>query len=682
MKFKSSLAVLFAALIAADASAQSSTDVAPIDGVGNNLEHPSWGSAGSDLLRLVPAAYTDGIFAPSLPNNLSARLISNILNDQASANNPAQDISTVDQNSLSDFGYVFGQFIDHDMDLTPDSGAPLPILVAADDPIGPQPLEFFRSLIDPSTGVTTPAQQVNVVTSYLDLSQVYGSSQFVADALRTFQSGLLKTSPGNMLPYANTSYFTTDEITALNMANDPHAVPDDLLFATGDRRGNENIELTALETLFVRNHNLLAGKVQALHSDWTDEQLYQAARKLNIAQYQHIIYTEWLPAVFGKNALSAYRGYKTNVNASIANEFSTVAFRFGHSMLSGDIERKGNDGQDLAPSISLAEDFFDPYLLNPSGVVDPYTGLTSTDIDPILKADADATGQAMDLLAVSEVRDLLFGNGGLGGDDLMARDVQRGRDNGIPDYNTVRRGLGLSVAHSFSDVINAGQSRGQRASAADLLIQHQLGQAYPGGVGTIDLFEGGLCEHHVQGSDVGPTFQKIMVDQFQRLRDGDRFFYLNESFDAEETALFHQADTLAKVIMANTTITNLQTNVMVFTASISGTVSLKGSQTGGAAGATVQLKNADGDTVATTQTDQRGHYSFNQLSAGGNNAAIAPGISGTGVYYVNVIAPRGTKQASNAPDPIMITRGGSNVSGVNFSLASQAVSRPGSGGRR
>src|SRR5262249_20360962 len=153
---------------------------------------------------------------------------------------------------LSDFVYVWGQFIDHDMDLTPDGGAALPIAVAPGDPIGGAgSLPFTRSQFDPNTGTgsANPRQQVNAVTSFLDLSQVYGSDAAKPDALRTHVGGQLKTSPGNMLPYDNSTYFTSP----IDMANDSGAVPTDQLFATGDRRGNENIELTALQTLFVRN---------------------------------------------------------------------------------------------------------------------------------------------------------------------------------------------------------------------------------------------------------------------------------------------------------------------------------------------------------------------------------------------------------------------------------------------
>jgi len=650
-------------------ASEGSDEVEPVDGVGNNVANPTWGSAGTDLLRISPVGYADGIDSPSLPNDISARAISNLLNNQADPANTSEDIQTVDQNSLSDFGYAFGQFMDHDMDLTPDGGASFPIPVAAGDPIGPDALAFTRSLTDPATGTSTPAQQVNVITSYLDLSQVYGSSQVVADALRTFSGGLLKTSPGNMLPYNNTTYFTADQITALNMANDAEAVPQDQLFATGDRRGNENIELTALVTLFVRNHNLIARRLQNRHSDWTDEELYQEARKLNIAEYQNIVYNEWIPAVLGQRAMPAYRGYNPNVNASISTEFSTVAFRFGHSMVSPDIAREGNNGQSIDESISLAFDFFDPNLLNPNNVVDPLTGLTSTDIGPILKADADGNGQAMDLMVIGDVRNLLFGNGGLGGDDLIARDIQRGRDNGIPDYNSVRTAFGLEAVTTFSQIVT------------DDTLVDAFGQAYPGGIGTVDAFEGGLAENHVAGSDVGPTFQAIMVDQFRRLRDGDRFFYLNEPFDSEETNLFMQENSLAKVIMANTNITNLQDDVMFFKASINGVVSVQGNgklgaKGSGSSGITVELEDTSGDILATTETDQQGRYSFDQLSGPASDPAVAPGVSATGLYDVVVVAPVGMKQISANPRPILISRGDFNVNSVNFTLVSSRAAPP------
>jgi hypothetical protein len=647
----------------------------PIDETGNNRVNPTLGSAGTDLIRIAPVGYADGISAPSLPQDQSARAISNILNNQADPNNPSQDLNTVDQQSLSDFGYVFGQFMDHDMDLTPDGGASFPIAVAPGDPIGPNPLPFTRSQFDPNTGTSTsnPRQQVNAVTSFLDLSQVYGSDAATADALRTHVGGQVKTSPGGLLPYDNATYFTAQQLAAINQSlggmQNQGPLPTADLFVTGDIRGNENLELTGLQTLFVRNHNRIASELHREQPGWSDEQLYQEARKINIAEYQSIIYNEWIPAVLGPDALPAYSGYDPHINPSISNEFSTVGFRFGHSLLSSGIERQGNNGLDIADvnpsgaSIDLAQDFFDPNLLSRNGRVDPLTGHTSSNIGAVLKADADGNSQAMDVLAINDVRNLLFGNGNAGGQDLIARDIQRGRDNGLPDYNTMRVAYGLPPLTSFAQI------------TSNVQVQKELQRAY-GNVQNIDAFEGGLAEDHVPGSDVGSLFRAIMVDQFTRLRDGDRFFYLNEQWSPDELRIFQKGNTLTKIIEANTSITNLQSDVFLFKASISGTVVSDQGGNGhraspfdgkcgpapsppGLAGATIELEDTSGNVLATTTTDSKGHYRFDQLT----------GVSATGDYTVSLVVPSGFTETSTNPSAIRISRGDINVSGVNFVVA-------------
>src|SRR5262249_32871627 len=153
-----------------------------------------------------------------------------------------------------------------------------------------------------------------------------------------------------------------------------------------------------------------------LHPSWNDEQLFQEARKLNIAQYQSIVYNGYLPAILGPDAIPAYTGY-TGVDPSIANEFSTVGFRFGHSLLNNTVPRDANDGSSLA-DVSLVQSFFNPTLLTPGGV-DVY-GNSATAIDAILLGDANNNAQAMDAMAVSSIRNLLFGTSGFG-EDLIAR---------------------------------------------------------------------------------------------------------------------------------------------------------------------------------------------------------------------------------------------------------------------
>jgi hypothetical protein len=633
-----------------------------IDEVGNNVAHPNWGTANTDLLRISQATYADGISSPSQPNSLSAREISNNLNNQS---NPifsgADNLGVPQSRDLSDFAYVWGQFIDHDMDLTPTSSGQS-FNIAADptrpnDPMGIQ--GFTRSTFDPNTGTSTsnPRQQVNVNTSFLDLSNVYGSTQEVADALRTFQGGRMKTSPGGLLPYNSLAYFTQAQLNALNMANDAHQISNDKLFAAGDVRANENIELLAMQNLFVRNHNRLAEQLHELHPDWSDEHLYQEARKLNIAQEQIITYNAYLPAILGPNALTAFAGYNANVDPSIATEFSTVAFRFGHSLLSNTVGRDNNNGTGITDAtgssgINLAADFFDSNLVTANGAIDPLTGHTSSNIGAILKGDADGTANEMDLLAIDEVRNQLFGIPNAPGTDLIARDIQRARDDGIGTYNQVRVAFGLPAVTSFAQI------------TSNVAVQNEL-QATYGTVDKIDPLEGMFAEDHVAGGNVGPTIRAVLADQFERLRDGDRFFYLNENLSTEELNLIGQGDTLAKVIMDNTSITNLQNNVFFMRLSIEGTVfndangnGVRDTGEAGVAGVTVNLLDTNGSILATTVTDKNGHYKFTDQT----------GIPGTGNFTVAIVAPTGAHQTTQPIGTIHLSRGGLDMDNVDFGI--------------
>jgi hypothetical protein len=78
-------------------------------------------------------------------------------------------------------------------------------------------------------------------------------------------------------------------------------------------------------------------------------------------------------------------------------------------------------------------------------------------------------------------------------------------------------------------------------------------------VDDIDLWVGGLAEDHLDGTTLGETFHTILVDQFTRLRDGDRFWYENvfagDVIDQLETT------TLADVIERNSGVYGLQDNV-------------------------------------------------------------------------------------------------------------------------
>ncbi len=206
------------------------------DGTGNNLLNTELGSTNEQLLRIAPAAYEDGVSTPAGSDRPNPRTISNVLGTQS-------EDTLQSERDLSAFVYVWGQFIDHDISLTmsPTTGKELlDIAIPAGDEFfdpdgsGDAKLAFTRSRFDPDTGTDTsnPRQQINQISAWIDGSMVYGSSQETADSLRTFTGGKLVTSSGNLLPLSSSGMFTA-----------------------GDIRANENIELTALQTLWVREHN-------------------------------------------------------------------------------------------------------------------------------------------------------------------------------------------------------------------------------------------------------------------------------------------------------------------------------------------------------------------------------------------------------------------------------------------
>ena len=509
-----------------------------IDGSNNNLDNPTWGQAEIELIRLLEPDYSDGISAPAGMNRPNPRAISNAIASQSE--------SIPNSLNASDWLWQWGQFVDHDLDLTdPPAGARfLPIPVPENDPTFTPGsiIPFRRNAAAPGTGTDSnnPRQQVNAITAYIDGSSVYGSDLERANFLRSGEGGKLKTSAGNLLPF-NTAN--------LHNAN-PFGVSPDNLFIAGDVRANEQVALTAVHTLFVREHNRLAEEIAADPTTSqkaadaglsVDEYIYQTARRIVGAQIQAITYNEFLPLLLGEGAIDPYSGYDETVNPSISNEFSTAAYRVGHTMLSSELQRINNDGTS-AGSISLRDSFFNPQEITENG------------IDSLLLGLASQKAQAVDALLVDDIRNFLF-PAGTGGLDLAAVNIQRGRDHGLPGYNEARRGLGLGGYTSFDQI------------TSDAEIAQRFRDIYgttdgQDNIDLVDLWIGGIAEDAYNGGMVGELFNVILSDQFQRLQDGDRFFYL-----ADQDLLNLRPDigdtTLSDIIVRNTDITTIQDNAFI-----------------------------------------------------------------------------------------------------------------------
>ncbi len=212
-----------------------------INGSNNNLANPSWGEQGHQLPRITDIDYADGMNAPGGETRPNPRVISNTLFDQFGLVN--------DQLSLSDYVWVFGQFIDHDITLvenSPFEPAFVNVPLGDDwfDPFnGGEALIFMmRSAAIPGTGASSsnPREFANEITAFIDGSAVYGSTDERAAWLRSGYSGKLKTSSGNLLPFNTMNNEFSGEVDpdAPHMADDVGLT--EKLFVAGDVRANEN----------------------------------------------------------------------------------------------------------------------------------------------------------------------------------------------------------------------------------------------------------------------------------------------------------------------------------------------------------------------------------------------------------------------------------------------------------
>lgn len=506
-----------------------------IDGFGNNELNPRWGAVGDVQPRLSPADFADGISEPKLGMGFgreNPRVISNILF--------AQESTISSDLALSDFTWVFGQFVDHDIVLTENGNEFLEnIVVPSDDDffIPGSIIGMARSEAAEGTGVSidNPRQHVNKITAYLDLSQVYGSDEYRANWLRSKVDGKLKVSKGNLLPW-NTmdgEFNSNVDLAAPFMADDTHSLTK--MYVAGDIRANENPLLISFHTLFVREHNRLCDIEKELHPGWNDERLFLAARAKLIAYYQNIIYNEWLPSL--GVILPTYKGYQPEVNPQIFNEFSTAAFRMGHTLINGTILRMDNNGKETKEgNIGLRDAFFNPFVIEFAGGIDAY-----------FKGMATQVQQEFDCKVIDDVRNFLFGFPGAGGLDLAAININRGRERGISDYNTIRTSIGLPRLNSFNELT-------QDAEEAVLM------ESVYGDIDNVDAWVGMLAERHLEGSLFGNLVTTIMEKQFQVLREGDRFYFENMDFTEDEMDDVFSVS-MRDILMRNTSISIMQDEV-------------------------------------------------------------------------------------------------------------------------
>ena len=542
-----------------------------IDGVCNNLENPTYGATTTPFRRILPPDYEDGV---SVPRGYSQAIVHCTSSDteyctsedgcdQTTPESPTcvnfqpplpssryTSWQIILDKEPSNYPYThmlmqFAQFLDHDLNLGPDiseDAAPActgcdftdvcnPIRVSGDDAyFGYGTLQNADCLplrrtasecVYDDSGMMLPRQQLNDITSYIDGSPVYGSTRTIGNRLRTFQNGLLKSSPP-LFP-------GTKEI----LPYDDNCEGDECDFLCGDVRCNDQVALTIVHIIWLREHNRIAPLLQNLNPDWDDETLYQETRKIVGSMIQKIVYKDYLPKLFTQTyfdlLIGMYESYDESLNAQVTNNFDAAAYRFGHSLIRPDFSRLGPDYTPIMETLNLVEMFFNPPLLKESGGTDPLLrGLITSDS---LKLD-----EYLNFVITTE----LFKppTGDQSGMDLASLNLQRAREHGILPYNNWKN----YCKQRFPFLPEAEFSN---PSTVDNIMR-----VY-GGVDSLDLFIGGLAEDHLPDALIGPTFACLFALTFKNLRDGDRFYYENPNTFTTDQRNQIEATTLSRIICDN-----------------------------------------------------------------------------------------------------------------------------------
>ncbi|XP_002935236.4 myeloperoxidase [Xenopus tropicalis] len=534
----------------------------------NNRRFPNFGVSNRPYTRLLPAQYED---SRSLPRGWTEnRRINGFMLPLARAVSnqilqfPEREQTLDNQRSL--MFMQWGQWIDHDVDLAPETPARSSFLKGIDcDHSCAKELPCFPLRIPPndpriqnrsdciplfrSSPACVPGpvlEQINVLTSYVDASQVYGSTNDLARMLRNNTAGQLGLMAVNTrftdggLPYLP---FSTMKEDFCVLTNETSGLP---CFLAGDARVSEQPGLTAFHTIFVREHNRIARELRRINPNWTGEIIFQEARKIVGAVEQKINYKDYLPLLLGSSmprVLPRYTTYNDSVNPGASNVFSLV-FRMGHTMIQPFIFRlvDGYRASSSLPPVPLHLTFFNTWRVILEGGVDPLLrGLIAN------KAKLNTQTQIL----VTQLTDHLFELFKRLGLDLGAINMQRGRDHGLPGYNAFRRLCGLSQPRNESEL-------------AAVLRNNQLAQKLISLYGTpdnIDIWMGAVAEPLITNGRVGELLACLIGDQFRRTRDGDRFYYERASVFTPAQLRSIERASLARIVCDNTRITEVPRDV-------------------------------------------------------------------------------------------------------------------------
>ncbi|MFS9437026.1 peroxidase family protein [Citrobacter sp. C348] len=624
-----------------------------LEGTGNNRVHLDYGSADQPFIRLTDAHYgawnetTQNRDINPLFSGLDPRAISDALGAQEA--NLSGNAAGV--NSLFT---AFGQYFDHGLDFLGKGGNGT-IQIGAPGSV-PNPADLTRGTVDSIDANGIP-QHLNKTSPFADQNQTYGSNELVGQFLREgdglggFTGKLLEggVDPSNpnfkLLPtlselilhhWNNNTLFTdsslpgdhrvsfreyfaglVDSNGVINQAMLPAMTSNfmgsgfallldtnpfiNLLdhYVAGDGRANENIALTAIHNIWERNHNFHVNALLEAGFDGTAEELFQAAKIINEAEYQRVIYTDFADKLLGGMRGEGDHGfaeYNPEVDARVSHEFAVAAYRFGHSLIGQTLTVLDAEGN--ATQVPLFDAFLNP--TNDTSAFNfpksqlpysPQPGYEQLGAAGIIAGGVVQPAEEVDVNIVDAVRNDLVRMSA----DVFAFDVAREWDVGLGSMNQIRADLMASLDPYVKEAVSFAGDLTPYSSWEDFQARNNLSdtviaqfkKAYPDlvledtqiadflaanpgyklvngntvkGIDRVDLFVGGLAEKHINGGVVGQTFWVIIHEQLDRIQEGDRLYYLDrvEHLDLYEVI---EEQGFAGIVARNTGLTNLPENI-------------------------------------------------------------------------------------------------------------------------
>ncbi|TKD50759.1 peroxidase family protein [Sphingomonas baiyangensis] len=653
-------------LVRGESFGENLTGIRTLDGWGNNVANPGYGNTDNYFIRLTDAHYGAPIAStvPGAPpvnlgvnpifDGLDPRAISNVIGTHEKDLLRAESGSNI-------FFMAFGQYFDHGLDFLAKGGSGSIAIGGPGISMAPgsnNPADLTRGAVVGWDEDGNPLH-LNKTSNFIDQNQAYGSTALVGIFLReTDGSGgvgarLSMGGPDPMSPqfdllptlrelildhwnndtrFEDGDFSTTfrtyyaglvDAGGVINAAMVPGLAADfmgsgqALLLDTnayinlldhvvvGDGRGNENVSLTAMHTIWARNHNFHVENLAAAGFGGDAEDLYQAAKIINEGEYQRVVFTDFADVLLGGmrgTGDHGWAGYNPEADASISHEFAAAAYRFGHSQIGDTLRILNNDGS--TRDITL----FDAFL-NPSNAPEVFTlplatlqaygynpqpGYAQIGANAVIGGIVRQAAEEVDVNVVDAVRNDLVRQPA----DLFAFNVARGRDVGLGTLNQVRAALDASTNPYVAEAVShAGdlspylswEDFQARNGLSDTLIA-QFRAAYPDlvlstpeaiaaftaanpdialvngntvkGIDRVDLWVGGMAEAHINGGVVGQTFWVIIHEQLDRLQEGDRFYYFDRIEDFPFYANLDGADEgFATIVERNTGLTDLASDI-------------------------------------------------------------------------------------------------------------------------